>query len=229
MPRQHDDHSFGGPGPSGMGHLPGPHGSGVEPTWTFAFTTDLTSVTSATVTGDMGSRTLDLADLTFSTTVGTNDLGAEAVVAVTETHSDDRGTHTSVFGDQDGDSVFARILDMNVVTTSDHLRTHSYTFDTDGNVTGETLPARSHGGRHGAGSDTVTFDTIELDGETYIVRTATHGEIQAFEITRDDNADGRWSVIASGFSDTAIVDSVTHTFALDDIALYLASASSIIG
>jgi len=89
---------------------------------------------------------------------GENDTGVEAVVAVSETRADECGSHTSVFSDPDGDGVFSRTLDLHVVTDGDHLRTHSFTFDAVGNVSGEEMQLQ-----HGFGwPQNVTYDTVTV-------------------------------------------------------------------
>jgi hypothetical protein len=162
--------------------------------WTFAISEDQAAVTAASVSVGEVSKPIDISDVTYTTVAGTNDRGAQAVITVSETRSDETGTHTSVFSDQDGDGIFARMLDLHLVADGD--RSRSFTFDSDGKVIGEDWPA--------PGADALTnvsYETVLLSGETYVVKTIEQGGLYSFEISRGDEAVGAWHVIATGTAD----------------------------
>jgi hypothetical protein len=161
--------------------------------WTFAISEDQAAVTAASVSVGDVSKPVDISDVTYTTVAGTNDRGAHAVVTVSETRSDEAGTHTSVFSDQDGDGIFARMLDLHLVAEGD--RSRNFTFDSDGKVVGEDWPAPA------TGSHNVSYETVQLSGETYVVKTVEQGGLYTFEISRGAEAEGVWNVIATGMAD----------------------------
>jgi hypothetical protein len=228
----HEPEHRGGPGQfgaprSGQGGPPAsPAGApfGAEPTWTFAIGADMQTVTGASVGFGDVTKSIDISDITFATVTGINDLGVEAVVAVSETRVGDFGTHTSMFSDQDGDGLFSRTLDLHVVSDGDRLRTHTFTFDSDGNVTGEDASAPLSFGW----ASHAVYEKVLIDDAAYVVTTVERGDQYAFEISRDDNGDGVWTVIATGVADASTVGG-SDLIALDDIAIYMAAASSVIG
>lgn len=217
---------FVGPRP---GHGPGPRDH-EPPTLTFTFSEDLTTVTGATATFGEHSRDLDVSLATFTTTVGTNDLGEEAVVEVTDTRTTDDCELTRLFDDQDGDGSFTPLLDVRVATTDEHLMSHQFTFDSNGAVTAEQVLARDGETWH---DDPITanevFETVDLDGLTYVVETESHGDAYSFKVSRDDNGDDVWSTIAVGHADASYVDTTTGAFDLTAIQTFLAASSSVMG
>lgn len=224
--------TFGGPrGPGGGGHHGGP---GADPVVSFTFSTDSSSVTAMTVGDGTRSRTVDITGDTFKTTVGTNDLGSTAVLSVQRTHTSTSHSDVDVFSDQDGNAQFSRVFGIDVLTaTSDKIETHAYTYATDGSIATDVETRGDHTHTESTGTN-VKYQIVKLEGDTYVVRTETLSNSDVrFEITRDDNGDGKWTTLAHGEVDAAAaatyVDTTTGNLKLVGVIDYLHAADAIVG
>ncbi|WP_088287098.1 hypothetical protein [Ideonella sp. A 288] len=217
----------------GGGKGPGPFG-GSQGTVEFTFSDDNTTVETMTVSRGTRTRDVDIGDDTFETTVGTNALGVQAVVSVERTQAAASATRTQVFTDADGDGEYAAAFSIGVLTAvTDRVQTHVYTFAADGSVTAdvETRGGRTHSETL---DDSVSYQTITIDGETYVVKTAQLGNDDVrFDISRDDNGDGVWTTVACGQVDAAAaatyVDAATGDLKLSGVADYLDASAAVVG
>lgn len=205
--------------------------------FSFTFSTDNADVLSLSRVAADGtsSRTLDISASTFVTTVGTNDLGSSAVVAVAETRTDTNAVTTRTYTDQDGDKLYTESFDLRVLTATD-TRTplHTFTFNTDGTIATDTWTC-------GTGTRSETIDSNEhyakvtLGSDTYVTKTtsvtSTTGTASSyfFEVFRDDNADGSWTQVACGHSSGTDIDTTAGTVSLTGIQTLLAASDAITG
>lgn len=217
----------------GGGKGPGPFG-GSQGTVEFTFSDDNATVEAMTVSRGTRTRDVDISDDTFETTVGTNALGAQAVVSVERTQTATSATRTQVFTDADGDGEYAEAFSIGVLSAvTDRVETHVYTFAADGSV---ATDVETRGGRTHTETidDSVSYQKLTIDGETYVVKTAQLGNDDVrFDISRDDNADGVWTTVACGHVDSdaaaTYVDATTGNLLLSGVQDYLDVSAAIVG
>lgn len=220
-----------GPG-HGPGQGPGPIGAH-DASVSFTFNADKSGVTAMTVSHGSRSRDVDISDDRFKTTLAADAAGAMVVVAVERTDVGSKATHTQLFTNADGDSDFELALAMGVLTAaSDRVPTHAFTFAADGSVTGDVV-SRGDRTRTETIDDNESYVKITIDGETYVVKT-TQGrdDDYHFQISRDDDGDGKWTTIAHGHVDADAA--ATYVDANGDLKLaglidYLDAADAVVG
>lgn len=230
---------FGGHG--GFGGVGG-HGGSLANV-NFTFSTDNTTVQTMTVGDSTRLRTVDLTGDTFKTTVGTNDLGVKAVLSVERTQTETGKSEVTIYTDTDGNAKYSEVFDIDVITvqptTSTLIETHAYTYAADGSIATDVETFTGPRGTHthtytDTATDNVIYQIVKLEGDTFVVRTVTlTNKDVRFEITRDDNGDGKWTTIAHGDLDASVaatyVDSTTGGLKLAGIIDYLDPAEAIIG
>lgn len=142
-----------------------------------------------------------IAGSTFETTTDVNDLGLSAVVEVTQTRVSRGITETTVYQDQDGDTRFDEVFEIEVTGSTASPRSlelQKFGFDLDGNVTEvlEFSRGRWKMDRIDADEDyqLVTLD----DGTEYVLKTEQERDGVEFEIYRDGDQNGIWTQIAEG-------------------------------
>jgi hypothetical protein len=219
----------------GHGGHGGPFGHGrFDPTISFTFSADSSDVTAMTVGAGTRTRSIDISDDTFKTTVGTNDKGVTAVLSVERTQTETSKSEVEIYSDKDGDGSYSKVFDIHVLTaTTGTVETHAYTYAADGSVATDTETRGTHTHAEKMG-DNVSYQKLTLEGETYVVRTVTLGNDDVrFEITRDDNADGKWTTLARGEVDASVaatyVDATTGDLKLAGIIDFLDPAADIVG
>lgn len=194
-------------------------------TASFTFSADNASVlTKTTATG----KTLDTSKSTFVTTTGTNDLGATAVISVTETRTMTNSVMTETYTDQDGDGNYTETFDLNVATSLGK-NTHQFTFNTDGSIATDTIVCNSRTKTDTIDSNEV-YQQVVLGADTYITKTTamTDGSF-VFQLFRDDNADGSWSEVAGGHTTGTNIDTTANAISITGIQTLLSTADSLIG
>jgi len=186
-----------------------------------------------TVTSPKGTRSLDLTESTFKTTVGTNDKGVTAVTQVVQTRTEDDEVETSRYSDQDGDGVFTETFELEVRTTtptSTHRGTqHQFTFNADGTIASDTLVLATGETRVDAIETGEKYLRTTIDGRTYVVKTVAKGTEYHFEFFRDDNGDGKWTEVAEGHGDASAIDAATQMVSLVGLTPLLQAANAVVG
>lgn len=244
------------PAPDGVHSAPGapgsPGGHGPQAV-SFTFSADLATVTGATVThtapvastdtttasSTPHTHTLDISAANFKTTVGTNDKGASAVVAVTETRTLANAVSTSTYADQDGDGVFTETAEVRVLTSlpttatpTGHGRgapTHQFTFNADGTIATDTLVLANGWLKADTIESSEKYVKTTFKGEAVVVKTVADSNGYHFEVFRDDNGDGVWTEIAEGHTAGTWVDASTGTVQLVGLQTLLSAADAIVG
>ena len=225
--------------PGHGGHQDGHHGGlGSEPSFAFTFSEDLATVlTFSTTTRSGATLSLDVTGL--STTVGTNDLGASSVIAVTRTQSDGNANRFQVWQDQDGDTAFLQSHQFQVAKVANaSLEKHKFTFDAAGAITQDSEQVQT---RWGASTtwkvDPISakevYQKVTLDSKVYVVKTELSGPAASpnyhFEVYRDDNADNIWTEVARGDSHGALITAATGALDLSQIQAQLAASAAVVG
>lgn len=167
---------------------------------------------------------------TFEVESGTNELGETAVLSVTKSTRKKGVLETETYSDLDGDGLFAKTFEIEVNTSGvrrDKLERHQFTFDTNGEVV-KDLELKKGRWKLDRIDDDEMFQTVDLDGKTYVVKSEIDRKEVEFEIFRDDNADGIWTLVAEGESRDLYVDMTTGVVDLVGLQQYL-DASNLIG
>ena len=231
--RADQSHShFSGLNPSGHGK----HRAAGEATFGFTFSEDNSSVLSFSALSANGSS-LNLDTTGLVPTVGTNALGASAVVSVAQSYADGNFSHTKLFTDADGDTKYVQSFELHVAKAlSNKLEKHKFTFDASNAVTQDLEQVLT---RWGASTtfkaDPITanekYAKITLGSDVYVVKTETitkaAATTYAFEVYHDSNADGVWTEVARGISDGTYVSA--GALDLSQIQTQLAASASVIG
>lgn len=214
-------------GPQHGGHFAPP----VDRYVTFSFSEDNAAVESMTRVVGEHSHAVDIEDMAFVTTVGSNDLGIESVVSVEQTRTTDFSVHTTVYDDSDGDGQYLAGFRIDVLTALAERLPPQQTFSIgeDGSVTA-TATDGACDRRGDIINSSVVYSTAELDGDTYVVRTnSLDDELVRFTLFRDDDGDGAWTAVVHGASDGVYIDATTGLIDLVGIQGYLAASDAVIG
>ncbi len=168
---------------------------------------------------------------TFELTSGLNDLGATAVVSVTETRLSKGFVETSLFVDQDGNGLFEKSFEIEVTTgaaAARNLEMHRFSFDVSGRVTADYELKKSSWklDRIDLGE---SFSQASLDEVGYVVKTEHSRDGIEFELFRDDNLDGVWTQVAEGHVGLGGLDPATGSIDLIGIQSYLEASAAVIG
>lgn len=207
----------------------------VDNAYNFTFSSDLTTVESmtrvldstASATNAASTQTLNIANTTFKTVLGTNEKNVQAVLDVVQTASNERFISTHIYNDKDGDGQYTESLDIQVATGSSSagLKQEKFTLNTDGTVT-ETVGNLNGHHNHEPLNQNEILNKVSLNNVTYITEMVANvnGTGYHFEIFRDDNNDGAWTQIAQG-------ETLATTSTIDLVGLqsYLEGASAIVG
>lgn len=167
----------------------------------------------------------------FDIETGLNDLGATAVVSVTQSKLSKGFAKTAVFEDQDGDGLFQTSFEIEVATSTvaaRQLEKHQFSFDALGQITADYEFSKGRWKLDRIDHDE-SFAVVKLDGVDYVVKTQQDRHGIEFELFRDDNLDGVWTRIAEGEADAGFVDAVTGTVDLVGVQTYLDASAAIIG
>lgn len=198
--------------------------------FSFTFSDDESSVLTLSRTNASGtaSKTLDITNSTFVTTVGTNDLGSSAVVSVTETQTATSAVITRTYSDQDGDGLYSETLDVKVASATDaRALQHQFTFGTDDSISTDALVTL-----RGLRTDVITsnevYAKVVLGEDTYVTKTTNLNGNYVFEMFRDDNADGNWTSVARGHSSGTSIDA-NGAIELTGIQTLLTTSEALIG
>lgn len=231
MAKNHSGHGPANPDQSraGGGHGPKAGHDDGNSYATFTFSADKTKVESMTLGNSAGGKEVDIAASSFKTTVGTNDLGATAVIGVEETRSTELGAATRIYKDTDGDGQYNESFGIRVAASDNlPLRQHEFTFNADGTIASDSARQRDQW-REDAIQSNEVYARLALGDDSYVVKTVADAKGYHFEVFRDDNADGIWTEIASGHSAGDFIDTTSGTVNLVGIQDYLAAAAQIVG
>lgn len=158
-----------------------------------------------------------------------NQQGDTVVMSVTKSTLKKGILEAETYSDADGDGLFVKSFEIEVATSGarrDKLERHKFTFDTNGEVV-QDLELKKGRWKLDRIDDDEMFQTIDLDGTTYVVKSETdHKEVE-FEIFRDDNADGIWTLVAKGESRDLHVDMTTGALDIIGLQPYLDSSNLI--
>lgn len=193
----------------------------------FTFNSDDGSVLSKI---NANGKSLDITKSTFVTATGTNDLGATAVLSVTETKTLTNTIKTATYTDQDGDGSYVETFDLSVASLVNSKQpTHQFTFNADGTIATDTINLRNTTKAETLDSNEV-YQQVVLGSDTYVTKTTstTDGNF-VFQLFRDDNADGTWTEIACGHSSGTNIDTTANAVTLTGIQTLLATSETLIG
>lgn len=165
----------------------------------------------------------------FEVETGTNLHGETGVLSITQSKMIKGFLETETYSDKDGDGRFVKDFEIEVATSGarrDQLERHKFTFDTNGEVVQDLELKKGRWKLDGIDDDEM-FQTIDLDGIAYVVKSETDHKGVEFEIFRDDNADGIWTLVAEGESRSLHVDISTGSVDIIGLQPYLNSANLI--
>lgn len=198
--------------------------------YTFTFDETNTSVLQMFEVERAKTKLQKIAGKTFQVEIGTNDLGIDGVVSVTQSKLNKGYAETSIFSDQDGNSVFQQVFEIEVATSaviSTKLETHKFTFDGLGNITSDLEFSKGKWKVDKIGIDE-DYTQVNIDGVNYVLKTEQDLSGVEFELFRDDNLDGIWTKIAEGEANTEYLDPVTGSIDLVGIQSYLEASIVIV-
>lgn len=155
------------------------------------------------------------------------DLNGDAV-AVTQTKTKRGEVEVKNYSDIDGDGLFEQDYEIEVATSTRGLERHKFTFDANGTVT-QDLEQRGRYWRNDRISSDESYDTVEVDGVTYVVKTEQDWDETEFEIFRDDNGDGIFTQIAEGQTRSDALLDANGAIDFAAIQPHLSHADALIG
>lgn len=151
-----------------------------------------------------------------------------AVLSVTQTQTQRGKVDVKSYSDIDGDGLFTKDYEIEVASSSRGLERHKFTFDLNGQVT-QDLEQKGRGWKNDRITSNESYEEMDVDGVSYVVKTTTDWDEVEFEIFRDDNGDGIYTQIAEGDTQSDAFLDVNGNVDFAAIQVHLAPADAIIG
>ncbi|MDI9336032.1 MAG: hypothetical protein QM520_03260 [Gammaproteobacteria bacterium] len=201
----------------------------------FTFSADLSSVTAMSLTFKGQSLSLATTGLTVNHTTG----DTPTVTSVVQSIDNGVTSNTTAWVPVTGATNYEVASSVKVAKVSNFkLSQHKFTFDAQDAITADQEQVITRWGK----STTWNTDTIDsnevyrkqtVDGKTYVGKTESHTNgtttVYDFHIYRDDNADGIWTEIANGKTNSQYIDSASHIVDIAQLQTLLAASASVVG
>lgn len=151
-----------------------------------------------------------------------------SVLSVTQTQTKRGEVEVKSYSDVDGDGLFTQDYEIEVATSARGLERHKFTFDLNGDVT-QDLEQKGRRWKNDRISSNESYEELDVDGVSYVIKTKTDWDEVEFEIFRDDNADGIYTQIAEGETQSDAFLDVNGNVDFAAIQVHLAPADAIVG
>lgn len=132
------------------------------------------------------------------------------------------------YSDDDGDGVFTLDWELEVATSARKAEKHKFEFDESGNVVKE-MELKGKKWKTDRIDEDESYQKIDIDGVSYVVKMETNKTHLEFEIMRDDNGDGVYAKVMEGEGNLDKFIDENGGFDLATVQDYLAVTDSIIG
>lgn len=193
----------------------------------FTFAADVTGALNVSQMFEIEGRRTKLERTRGSTFEVEQDVNG-AVLNVTQTQIKRGEVEVKSYSDIDGDGLFTKDYEIEVATSARGLERHKFTFDLNGQVT-QDLEQKGRGWKNDRITSNESYEEMDVNGVSYVVKTKTDWNDVEFEIFRDDNADGIYTQIAEGETQSDAFLDVNGNVDFAAIQVHLASADAIIG
>jgi len=150
------------------------------------------------------------------------------VLSVTQTQIKRGEVEVKSYSDADGDGLFTKDYEIEVATSTRGLERHKFVFDLNGEVT-QDLEQKGRSWKNDRITSNESYEEIDVDGVSYVVKTSTDWDEVEFEVFRDDNGDGIYTQIAEGETQSDAFLDANGNVDFAAIQVHLAPADALIG